>query len=125
MGSPLVVAPIAVGVVALVAFVRRQRRLSEPLLRIDTLKTPVFRSAAILVTLINAAAAVTNVTLPIYLQTSLGVSAFETGMIMLPAAAVGIFISPVSGIVFDRFGPRGIGIAGLALFTALWPRSLR
>ena len=116
-GSPLVVAPIAVGAVALVAFVRRQRRLSEPLLRIGTLKTPVFRSAAILVTLINAAAAVTNVTLPIYLQTSLGASAFETGMVMLPAAAVGIFISPVSGIVFDRFGPRGIGIAGLALFT--------
>lgn len=116
-GSPLVVAPIVVGAVALVAFVRRQRRLSEPLLRIGALKTPVFRSAAILVTLINAAAAVTNVTLPIYLQTSLGVSAFETGMVMLPAAAVGIFISPVSGIVFDRFGPRGIGIAGLALFT--------
>lgn len=41
-------------------------------------------------------------------------SAFETGMAMLPAAAVGIIISPISGVVFDKFGPRAISIVGLA-----------
>lgn len=116
-GSPAVLATIVVGVAALVAFIVRQKTIAEPLLQIKTLKTPKFRDAAILVTLINAAAAVTNVTLPIYLQTVLGVSALETGMIMLPAAAVGIVISPVSGVIFDKYGPRGIAIAGLALFT--------
>ena len=29
-------------------------------------------------------------------------------MAMLPAAAVGILISPISGVVFDKFGPRAI-----------------
>ena len=116
-GSAQVILPIVAGAVALVAFVARQRSLDEPLLRIGTLKTPAFRDAAILVTLINAAVAATNVTLPIFLRTALGASALETGVVMMPAAAVGIVLSPVSGIVFDRFGARGIGIFGLALMT--------
>lgn len=60
---------------------------------------------------------VTNTLLPLLLQTALGASAFETGMAMLPAAAVGIIISPISGVVFDKFGPRAISIFGLALMT--------
>ena len=115
--SPLVIVPIAVGLVALVVFIRRQGKLEDPLLRLETLKTPAFRSAAIIVTLVNAAVAATNVTLPIFLQNALGVSALETGMVMLPAAAVGIVLSPVSGIVFDKFGARVIGIVGLAIMT--------
>lgn len=74
--------------------------------------------AAIIVTLINAACLVTNTLLPLLLQTALGASAFETGMAMLPAAAVGIIISPISGVVFDKFGPRVISVVGLALMTA-------
>ena len=48
---------------------------------------------------------------------TLGVSALETGMVMLPAAAVGIVLSPVSGVVFDKHGARGIGIVGLLLLA--------
>ena len=38
-------------------------------------------------------------------------------MVMLPAAAIGIILSPVAGAAFDKFGPRGVGIGGLALMT--------
>ena len=92
-------------------------KFEDPLLQLGTLKTREFRVAAIIVTLINAACLVTNTLLPLLLQTALGASAFETGMAMLPAAAVGIIISPISGVVFDKFGPRAISIVGLALMT--------
>ena len=39
-------------------------------------------------------------------------------MVMMPAAAVGIIISPLSGIIFDKFGPRWITVGGLALMSA-------
>ena len=113
-----VIAPAVFGAVALVAFVVRQRRLDEPMLRLGVLSNRRFAASAVLVTLINAATAATNVTLPIFLQNALGVSALETGMAMLPAAVIGLLLSPVSGVVFDRCGARGIGIAGLALMTA-------
>ena len=113
----MVLGSIVAGVVCLVLFVVRQGKIEDPLLQLGTLKTREFRVAAIIVTLINAACLVTNTLLPLLLQTSLGASAFETGMAMLPAAAVGIIISPISGVVFDKFGPRAISIVGLALMT--------
>ena len=79
---------IFAGITCLVLFVVRQDRIEDPLLQLGTLKTPQFRVAAIIVTLINAACLVTNTLLPLLLQTALGASAFETGMAMLPAAAV-------------------------------------
>ena len=115
-GNPVVLGSIVAGVVCLVLFVVRQGKIEDPLLQLGTLKTREFRVAAIIVTLINAACLVTNTLLPLLLQTSLGASAFETGMAMLPAAA-GIIISPISGVVFDKFGPRAISIVGLALMT--------
>ena len=115
--SPVVITSIVVGLVAFVAFVYKQVKLDEPLLRVDTLATRNFRNSAILVTLINAAVAATNVTLPIFIQNVLGQSATVTGMVMLPAAAIGIILSPVAGAAFDKFGPRGVGIGGLALMT--------
>ena len=99
-------------------FAKRQLSLEEPLLDLRCLKASNFRVAAIVVTLINAACLVTNTILPILLQTAMGASALETGIVMLPAAAVGILISPISGVVFDKFGPRGISVGGLALMTA-------
>ena len=116
--NPVVIAVILVGALCLILFVRRQKKLDEPLLQLATLKSDVFASSAIIVTLINCAAAVTNVTLPIFLQNVLGASALETGMVMMPAAAVGIIISPLSGVIFDKFGPRWITVGGLALMSA-------
>lgn len=123
--SPVVLGSVAAGVVCLVLFARRQGKLEQPLLDLGCLRTREFRVAAIIVTLINAACLVTNTLLPLLLQTALGASAFETGMAMLPAAAVGIIISPISGVVFDKFGPRVISVVGLALMTgALFALSL-
>ena len=116
--SIAVLGTIIAGVVCLVAFVKRQRTLEEPLLDLRCLKSSDFAVAAIVVTLINAACLVTNTLLPILLQTAMGASALETGIVMLPAAAAGILISPISGIVFDKFGPRTISVGGLEAMTA-------
>ncbi|MFR2054659.1 MAG: MFS transporter [Collinsella sp.] len=69
--------------------------------------------AAIIVTLINAAWSPTRCCR--CCCNPAGASA-ETGMATFPAAAVGI-ISPISGVVFDKFGPRAISIVGLAPAT--------
>lgn len=116
--SIAVLGTIIAGIVCLIAFVKRQLTLEEPLLDLRCLKSSDFAVAAIVVTLINAACLVTNTLLPILLQTAMGASALETGIVMLPAAAAGILISPISGIVFDKFGPRTISVGGLVLMTA-------
>ena len=40
-----------------------------------------------------------------------------SGLMMAPGAVSTIFISPLSGILFDKFGPRAISIIGLTALT--------
>lgn len=116
-GSKAVIGPVVVGAAALVWFVRRQLALKEPLLDLRILKTPTFAYSAAIVTIVNSALAVGGIVLPIYLQTVLGCSAFVTGVLMTPGAVVSIFMSPVSGLLFDKMGPRLIAIVGLSALT--------
>ncbi|MEG1929560.1 MAG: MDR family MFS transporter [Anaerovorax sp.] len=115
--SALVIAPLLIGVVALVCFIKRQLTLKEPLLELKVLKTKTFTYSAIMNTIINSALAAGSILLPIYLQNIMGFSAFITGMLMMPGAAITIFMSPISGLLFDHFGPRGISILGLTSLT--------
>ena len=62
--SIAVLGTIIAGIVCLIAFVKRQRTLEEPLLDLRCLKSSDFAVAAIVVTLINAACLVTNTLLP-------------------------------------------------------------
>ena len=102
-GNAVVVDSIVVGVVALAWFIHRQLHIEEPLLQLRALKTPTFAYSAVIVTVVNSALAVGSVILPIYLQNVLGLTAFETGILMTPGAVATIFLSPVSGMLFDRF----------------------
>ena len=116
-GNALVIVPVLIGAAALVWFIKRQLTLEEPLLNLHILKTPEFAYSAAIVTVVNSALAVGSIVLPIYLQTVLGCSAFVTGVLMTPGAVVSIFMSPISGMLFDKIGPRIIAVVGLASLT--------
>ena len=115
--SPMVIVPALVGVVALVMFVRRQLALEVPMLELRCLKIRNFLIAALMVTLINAAVAATNVILPLLVQNGMGASATTTGMVMLPASIAGIVLSPISGMLFDRMGPRLVTVGGMVVIA--------
>lgn len=115
----VVAALIAVGLVLLALFVRRQLKLDTPLLRVQILKSRRYRTAACLVALLQAGLIGTGVVLPIYIQGVLGASATVSGMVMLPGAVLGAIAGVVAGRVFDRHGVRGIAcVGGLLLFAA-------
>jgi len=115
--SPLVTVPLIVGAAALIWFIRRQFHLKEPLLELRILENKTFAYSAIIITVINSALAVGSIVLPIYLQNVLGLSALATGIMMTPGAVATIFISPLSGVLFDKFGPRAIAVIGLTGLT--------
>lgn len=124
---------IVVGIVLLALFVRRQLKLEVPLLNVTVLATRNYRTAVIVVAMLQAALVGIGVLLPIYLQNLMGISALGTGLIMLPGAVLGAIIGYVAGNAFDKLGPRkvivpagvvaaigGIGLVCFALDTPLW-----
>ncbi len=59
--------------------------------------------------------------LPLYLQTGLALAAFSAGLVLLPGGVLNGIMSPITGRIFDKFGPRGLVIPGFVIMIAmLW-----
>jgi len=116
--SVITLGSILIGAVVIVFFVKRQFSIKEPMLNLRILKDGVFSTSTILAAVISAGLTVGAVVTPIYLQTVLGLSALNSGLMMMPGALLMAGMSPVSGMLFDRFGPRALSITGISLITA-------
>ncbi|MEN3303214.1 DHA2 family efflux MFS transporter permease subunit [Pseudonocardia sp.] len=116
--------PTAVGVVAMVVFVLRQLRLQSEgraLLDLRPLGFRPFAVAIVLVVLSMMSLFGALILLPLYLQEVLKVSAFVTGLAVLPGGLVMGLLGPVVGRLYDRIGARPLVVPGaVVLALALW-----
>ncbi|MGE7623852.1 DHA2 family efflux MFS transporter permease subunit [Viridibacillus sp. NPDC096237] len=113
--SSEVLVSIAVGVVALGLFTWRQLTSQNPLLDLRAFKYKMFS----LTTGINIAVTMVMyadmMLLPLYLQSSRGYTALESGLLLLPGALVMGILMPITGRLFDRYGAKWLAIIGLII----------
>lgn len=116
-----VVWTISAGGVALLLFIWRQFLLKEPVLDLRTFKFPMFSLVTVLMLVLMMTLFSTMTMLPLLLQIALLMTAFASGLTMLPGGIVNGIMAPVAGVLFDKFGPRVLVIPGLALTVlSLW-----
>ncbi len=115
--DPMVFTTIAVGFVALVWFVIRQRNLETPMLDMRVFAFPMFRLAIVLMMIVMMTMFATMIVMPIYLLNVLAFSAVTVGLVMLPGGLINGAISPVMGYLFDKFGPRWLLLPGIVMMT--------
>ncbi len=104
---------IAVGIVFVVLYVRRQLKLPQPMLNVRILKTRQYATAACVIIIVQASLLGTEVITPLYIQGTLGFTATMSGLAMLPGAVIGAFTGLISGRLFDRFGVRKVAVPGV------------
>jgi EmrB/QacA subfamily drug resistance transporter len=109
---------IAAGAVFAALFIRRQLSRDKPLLDLRVLKNSIFADATVISMVVSAGLTMGAVITPIYLQNVLGVSAMRSGILLMPGALLMASLSPVSGFLFDKFGPRALSIIGMSTLTA-------
>jgi DHA2 family lincomycin resistance protein-like MFS transporter len=114
-GSSNVIFAIAIGVVALVAFAVRQVKMDKPMLNLNAFKYPMFVIGLLLILVCMMVMLSAMMILPLYLQTSLALSTFAAGLMLLPGGIINGILSPVMGGLFDRFGPKWLVIPGLVI----------
>ncbi|MFI2754214.1 MDR family MFS transporter [Cellulomonas sp. P22] len=117
-GAAAPVVALVIGVLGLVAFVRRQTRLQRTgssLLDLRPFAVPAFRNSVIILMVVMATLLGTVVVLPIYLQMGMGVSVLTTGLLMLPGGLAQGVLAPFVGRIYDKVGPRPIVIPGAIL----------
>ena len=115
--DPVVYGTIIVGVISLILFVVKQLRMDEPLLELRIYKYPMFALASIISTIVSMAMFSGMILTPAYVQTVRGIEPFEAGLMMLPGALIMGIMSPITGKLFDKVGPRILAITGLTITT--------
>ncbi|MGP3637028.1 MFS transporter [Streptomyces sp. 24-1644] len=108
----------ALAIALLAAFVARQATARTPLMPLRILRSRAVAGANLVQALMVAALFSFQILVALYLQNALGYGAAETGLAMLPAAAViGAVSLGVSARLNARFGERGVLLAGIVLLV--------
>lgn len=116
-GSPKVYGTIILGLIFIVLFGYRQLHLEKPFLELRVFKSPEFSLSAAISAVVNMAMMGIEMILPLYLQMVKGMSAFHSGLTLLLGALVMGFMSPVTGVAFDKFGAKRLATAGMFFLT--------
>lgn len=99
-------AAFIVGVLALFVFILRARRQSQPILDLTPFTSASFSQHAFAFVMFQMMALGLSFILPNYLQLVNGTTALQAGLIVLPGAALGAVLAPISGRLYDHFGAR-------------------
>jgi len=113
--DPEVYWTIIIGGVSIVLFVWRQLKMEEPLLDLRAFKFPMFTLVVILLLVLMMTMFSTLTLLPQFLQSVLLMTALKSGLVMMPGSILNGIMAPVSGVLFDKFGPRVLVVPGLVL----------
>ncbi|QTD43173.1 DHA2 family efflux MFS transporter permease subunit [Sporosarcina sp. Te-1] len=130
----IVLGSIGIGFMALILFAIRQVRMPEPMLNLRAFKHSLFTLGLVMnvITFFNMLSLL--VVLPMYMQMALLISAFVSGLVLLPGSLLNCVLAPIVGRLFDKYGPRALITPGTILVviayilyislgsnTALWP----
>ena len=115
LASSSVLIPLLLGIAGVTLYVVRQFKLEHPMLDFRVYKFPMYTIASLIIGAANMALFAGMILIPIFMQDIQGLSPLDTGLLMLPGALIMGFMSPVSGKLFDMYGPKIMAITGLTL----------
>lgn len=106
-----------ISLISLYIFIKTERKKENPLLDLSLFGNGGF-VAGILVTVVRSIALFGGLfLLPFLLQSLLGYTEVQTGLLLLPASAAIALLMPVSGKWSDKHGARLISVSGLILIA--------
>jgi EmrB/QacA subfamily drug resistance transporter len=105
-GDPLILVPLVAGVVLLAAFVRREQRVSQPMLPLGLFGRRNFSFANLETLAVYAGLSTLTFFLVLFVQQLAGYTALQAGLALLPITIVMFLLSPRAGRLSMRLGPR-------------------
>ena len=108
---------IGVGLVSLAAFIGYELTRKDPLLDVRLFAIPQFLNSNIVGWVATVALFGAEFMLPLYLQNLRGLSAVETGLMLLPQGLAIALAGPIAGRLVDRVGARWIVMFGFVLMA--------
>ncbi|MGH3985673.1 MAG: DHA2 family efflux MFS transporter permease subunit [Pseudonocardiaceae bacterium] len=117
-GSYQVLGLITFGVLSLALFVVIELEVADPLLDIRVFRYWAFTHSLLLIAVLMVVMFGVLFYIPQFLQLVQGLGALDSGLALLPQALVMAVLMPISGLVYDRIGPRWLVFVGLTIVAA-------
>lgn len=108
LASPWFWGPLFVGGVFLVLFVRRQRIVEQPLIRLEIFESWQFRVGLTAMCVLFASYLGPTLIIPLYVVDLLGGTPLDAGLVAFPSTFTAIVMNPVSGVLADKYGVRKV-----------------
>lgn len=108
---------LMLGMIITTAFIYQQTHAKITLVNFNVFKFRQFNIAIIINVVLMIALYGGALLLPLYMQSVMGRSAFESGLVLLPGSLVTALLSPVSGALYDKYGARNLTLIGLLINT--------
>jgi EmrB/QacA subfamily drug resistance transporter len=115
--SDKTLAGLAIGAVALIAFIIVELRAKIPLLELRVFRSVDFTFAILAQWIVQFAMFSAIFLMPQFLQQARGFGAFDTGLTLFPQAIASACMMPIGGYLFDRIGVRWLVVIGLSLVS--------
>ncbi|MCK8605989.1 multidrug efflux MFS transporter [Leuconostoc citreum] len=108
---------VVIGLIVTALFIWRQIKNKTPLLNMAVLTYRQFVVAMLINVVLMIAMYGGALMLPLYIQNVRHYSALISGLILLPGALITALLSPLSGRLYDKYGPRYLTLTGILLTT--------
>ncbi|MEZ5801322.1 MAG: MFS transporter [Nitratireductor sp.] len=112
-------AMVITGTFLVTAYVRHSMRITNPLVDLRLLFIPTFRIAAIGGTLFRLGGGALPFLLPLMLQASFGLNAFQSGMLTFASGFGAILMKFIAQSILQRFGFRNVLLVNAGLSAAM------
>ncbi len=109
--------PVLAAVLLLMAFIRRQLAMDEPLLKVGLFGSKHFFLGVGLVAMAQIGVIAGTLQVPLYVQEIHGMSALQSGLILFPGAIINALLSAPVGNFYDKHGMRVSATVGLAFLA--------
>lgn len=106
---------LIVAIIFVAVYVRRQLKLTAPVLNFRIFKSKKYTIATIITSLNFAMVMAAMYIMPQMLQSGLQFSVSEAGLILLPAGVVNAFVALLAGRLYDSFGAKRLVRTGAVL----------
>ncbi|MGA2159914.1 MAG: DHA2 family efflux MFS transporter permease subunit [Dehalococcoidia bacterium] len=124
--DPRIISLLALGGICILIWVIVELRVSQPMLDLRIFKNVGYSIGIGLSFITTFGLFSLEFLLPLFLQTVRGLSAFHSGLMVLPQVFGAIVTLPISGKIYDKIGPRVPIVLGLLVtgLSSLWMQSL-
>lgn len=102
---------------ALIVYVKRQTKLASPMLNMEVLRVKRFVHACLIIIVMFMVFNASMTLMPLYIQDVRGLTAFQSGLILLPGGFLMGLLAPLTGRLFDNVGGKIFALSGMLLLA--------